>query len=98
MTKQNPVVVLLLTLVTLGIYGIFWVARTRGEMVARGAQIPTTWLIIIPIVNIYYAWKWTAGAQHVTNGALNGVVLFILWLFLFPVAQVWAQSQFNKVP
>ena len=67
MTQKNPVVVLVLTFVTLGIYGIIWIARTRGEMVARGAQIPTTWLIIIPFVNLFYYWKWSKGVEHVVR-------------------------------
>ena len=97
MTKKSPGVELLLTLITLGIYGIFWLARTRGELVARGAQIPTTWLIIIPIVNLYYYWKYTAGAQHVTGGNLNAILTFILFILLFPVAVLYAQMQYNKV-
>ena len=96
MTHKNPVVVLALTLVTLGIYGLFWIARTRGEMVARGAQIPTTWLIIIPIVNLFYYWKWSKGVEHVSEGA-SGPLTFILWLLLSPVAMIYAQVQFNKV-
>jgi hypothetical protein len=97
MTKKSPGVELLLTIITLGIYGIFWLARTRGELVARGAQIPTTWLIIIPFVNLYYYWKYSAGGQQVTGGNLNGVLLFILFILLFPVAVLYAQMQYNKV-
>ena len=96
MTHKNPVVVLALTIVTLGIYGLFWIARTRGEMVARGAQIPTTWLIIIPIVNLFYYWKWSKGVEHVAEGS-SGPLTFILWLLLSPVAMIYAQVQFNKV-
>ena len=95
MTQKNPVVVLVLTFVTLGIYGIIWLARTRGEMVARGAQIPTTWLIIIPIVNLFYYWKWSKGVEHVAGA--SGPLMFILWLLLSPVAIIYAQVQFNKV-
>jgi hypothetical protein len=96
-TKRNPVAVLLLALVTLGIYAIIWIARSRGEMVARGAAIPTTWLIIVPIANLIYYWKWSKGVEHVTGGTANGVVVFILMLFLGPVGYIYAQSQFNKV-
>ena len=97
MTHRNPITVLLLTLVTLGIYGIVWVARNRGEMVALGAQIPTTWLIIIPIVNIYYYWKWSKGVEHVTGGNASGVVTFILMILVTLVGLIYAQVNFNKV-
>lgn len=97
MTKKSPGVELLLSIITLGIYAIFWLARTRGELVARGAQIPTTWLIIIPIVNLYYYWKYSAGAQQVTGGNANAILLFILFLLVFPVAVLYGQIQYNKV-
>ena len=69
----------------------------RGEMVARGASIPTTWLIIIPIVNIFYLWKWSAGVEHVTGGKVNGAVMFLLMWLVNIVGIPYAQSQFNKV-
>jgi len=97
LTQNSPVKVLLLSIVTLGIYAIIWLARTRGEMVARGAGIPTTWLIIIPLVNIWYYWQWSAGVEHVTGGKVSTPVMFLLmWLISF-VGIPYAQSVFNKV-
>jgi hypothetical protein len=54
MSKRNPIAVLILSIITLGIYGIWWFVTTKGEMVAKGAEIPTCWRMIIPIVN----WFW----------------------------------------
>ena len=52
MKKRNPIAVLLLPFITFGIYAIVWMVKTKGEMVAKGAEIPTAWLIIIPLVNL----------------------------------------------
>jgi len=97
MTNRNPLAVLLLSIVTIGIYAIVWLARSRGEMVARGAAIPTTWLVIVPIVNFFYYWKWAQGVQHVTGGRTSGGLMFVLMLFLSIVGIPFAQAQFNKV-
>ena len=60
--------VFLLTLVTFGLYGIYWEVKTKGEMNARGATIPTAWLILVPFVNIWWMWKYCEGVEHVTGG------------------------------
>lgn len=67
MTKKSPVAVLLLPFVTFGIYAIVWIVKAKGEMAAKGADIPTSWLLIIPFANIWYLWKWSKGVEKVTN-------------------------------
>lgn len=52
MEKRSPIGVFVLSLVTLGIYSIYWLVKTKGELNQRGASIPTAWLIIVPFVNI----------------------------------------------
>jgi Domain of unknown function (DUF4234) len=96
MTKRSPVTVLLLTLVTCGIYGVVWYVQTKEEMVARGADIPTAWLLIIPFVSFYWMWKWCEGAQLVTKGETSTVSLFLL-LLCCGIGIPMAQSAFNKV-
>lgn len=96
MRKQNPLAVFLLSIITFGIYGIFWLARTRGEMVRKGAEIPTTWLIIIPIVQLWYYWKWSAGVNFVTK-KLDAILVFILILLLGSIGFAIVQDSFNSV-
>ena len=97
MRQQSPISVFLLTLVTFGIYGIFWLARTRGEMVRMGADIPTTFLIIVPLANIWYMWKWSKGVEHVTGGKMQGVIAFLLQWLLGAIGDAIIQDSFNKV-
>ena len=99
MTNRNPLVVFLLNLVTLGIYNIFWLAKSRGEMNSLGADVPTTWLIIVPFVNFWYLWKFGAGVDHVTGGKLSGVVAFLVLLIgnQFFIGSSIVQDSFNKV-
>lgn len=57
MNKRNPAFVFIFSIITLGIYTLYWFVKTRRELVDRGASIPTTLLMIIPIANLYYVYK-----------------------------------------
>jgi hypothetical protein len=95
--KRNAFVVVILTFITFGIYGIYWVAKTKGEMVEKGADIPTTWLVIVPFANIYYFWKYAAGVEQVSSGNSNGVLVFVLMWLIFPIGQIIVQMELNKL-
>ena len=97
MTQRNPAAVFVLCFITLGIYGIVWYVKTKGEMNAKGAEIPTAWLMIIPFVNWYWLWKWSQGVEKVTGGASSAGVAFILMFLLGPIGAAVIQSKFNKI-
>lgn len=96
MKNRNPIAVAVLTLVTLGIYGIYWAVSTKGEMNKLGAEIPTAWLIIVPLVNIWWLWKYSEGVEKVTGGKLSGVLAFILLLVLDLIGAAIVQDSFNN--
>jgi hypothetical protein len=50
MKRRSVAAVLILSIVTFGIYAIVWAVKTKEEMNALGAQIPTAWLLIIPLI------------------------------------------------
>ncbi len=95
MTNKNPFVVFLLVFVTFGIYAVVWYVKAGREMRRRGADVPTAWLIIIPIVSIYWFIKWCAGVGKV--GAMNGFLAALLLIFFGPLGMAIVQSQFNNV-
>lgn len=96
MKKRNPIAVALLPFITFGIYGIYWEVKTKGEMVELGAEIPTAWLIIVPIVNIWWLWKYCQGVQKVTGDKLNGVLAFVLIWLLSSIGAAIIQDSFNN--
>ncbi len=63
-----------------------------------GAGIPTAWLIIIPLINFYWLWKFSEGVGKVTRGAMSGAVAFILLFFLSVIGMAIVQSSLNRVP
>lgn len=97
MKKRSPVAVFFLSLLTLGIYSIYWHVVTKGEMNQRGATIPTAWLLIVPIVNIWWLWKYSEGVEKVTNGRMQAVLAFILIFLLGSIGQAIIQNSFNTV-
>ena len=96
MNKRSVVAVILLTCVTFGIYSIVWFVKTKGEMVKQGADIPTAWLLIVPIANIWWFWKWSTGVEHVTRGKMQTAIAFILTWLLGIIGMAIVQSSFNK--
>ena len=97
MQNRNPIVVILLSIVTFGIYSLVWLVKTKGEMVAKGADIPTAWFLIIPLVNLYWLWKYCQGVDKVTEGKMSAPVAFILFFVLSLIGMAIIQNSFNSV-
>ncbi len=97
MKKRNPLLVLFLSLITLGIYALVWYVLTKNEMNAKGATIPTAWLIIIPFVNFYWLWKFCEGVELVTKKGMSTAVAFLLVFLLSVIGMAIIQSELNKV-
>ena len=73
---------IVLTFVVFGIYGLVWMVKSKREMVSQGADIPTSWLLIVPIASIYYMWTWSGGVELVTKDKFSQVITFILMFVL----------------
>ena len=97
MQHRDPIMVVLLSIITLGIYSLFWYVTTKNEMNAKGAQIPTAWLIIIPFVNIWWYWKFCEGVELVTNKGMGVAVAFLLLWLLGAIGEAIIQNELNKV-
>lgn len=95
MKQRNPLTVFFLSLITLGIYAIVWQVQTKTELKKLGADIPTAWLIIVPLANLYWIWKYSQGVEKVSNGKISAVLTLILLLLLSIVGVAILQSEFN---
>lgn len=74
-----------LLLVGLIIYYICWLVAARIDMNERGAQIPPSWLLIIPFANIYYLVRFVQGfTHHITYNPGIATVGYFLLLAIFP--------------
>lgn len=96
MNKRSVAAVILLSIITLGIYCIVWFVKTKDEMVRQGADIPTAWLMIVPIASIWWMWKWSGGVEHVTRGKQSQAIAFILVFVLGLIGMAIVQVALNK--
>ncbi len=97
MRNRNPILVVVFAIITLGIYGIYWMVSTKNEMNRMGTHIPTGWLLIIPFVSIYWMWKYSEGVGQVSRNQLSGPVAFLLLFLLGAIGMPIIQSTFNKI-
>lgn len=97
MKNRSPLAVFFLPFITFGIYGIYWFVKTKGEMNAKGSEIPTAWLIIIPFVNWWWLWKYSEGVEKTTKEGMSAVISFILLFLLGSIGMAIIQNEFNKL-
>lgn len=113
---RNPLGIIGLAIITLGIYGIVWYYKVNKELAgigqAKGTEEcgtnPVTSVIAItlgafilvpPFVSAYKFCTRLSAAERVT-GTSQGMepgLLFLLYVFLSPIAAYIAQSNMNKV-
>ena len=97
MQRRSVAMVIVLSIITFGIYALVWMVKTKNEMNSQGANIPTAWLLIVPVVSIYWTWKYCGGVEHVTRGKTSQVIAFILMAVLGIIGMAIIQDAFNKV-
>ena len=98
MKNRSPIAVLLLPIITFGIYSLYWLVATKTELNEKAAdKAPTAWLLIVPIANFYFLWKYAGAADQATKGVAAQGATFALLLLLGPIGQAVVQSWYNKV-
>ena len=95
--KRNPVWVIILSIITCGIYLIYWFVQTKEEMKSLGANIPSAWLIIVPIGNLYLLYKYCDGFSEYVKKDKLGIVWFVATMVISPVLPVIIQVELNKL-
>ena len=95
--KRDIVVVYLLTIITFGIYGIYWEVKTKEEINSLGADIPTAWLLIVPIANIYWLYKYAEGFSTKVKKDNNGILWFIVFWLITIIMPAVVQTELNKL-
>ena len=99
MKYRSPLKVALFTIFSFGIYILFWYVKTKGELNARGGEIPTAWIWLIPIFGYFYwIYKYSEAVDKVTNQKLSLPLAFILvWLIGGGIGEAILQDTYNKL-
>jgi len=94
--ERNILLVYILGFVTLGIYFLYWMYKTKNELNELGANIPSFILYFIPIVNIYWLYRYTEGWAYVTKKD-NEILYFIVFLFVHIIMPYLVQRDLNEI-
>ena len=95
--KRNPALVIIFSFITFGIYAIYWLVKTKGEINSLGAAIPSAWWLIVPIGNLYFLYKYCEAFSVTVKKDNNPILWFLLYFFVGPVAIVLVQIELNKL-
>ena len=89
-----------LTIVTLGIYAVYWFYITSKEMIEEKSlgESAALWtvLALLPLIQMYSFYKYGLALEHVTDGSVNKWITFLLFIVFAPAAWFMAQIEFNK--
>jgi H+/Cl- antiporter ClcA len=98
---RNLVLIIVFSIITLGIYAIYWLVSTTNELRRMTSSAPNPWfllLLLVPVVDIFvafwYYWKYSKAIREISD--FEPVLLFVLWIIISPVAMIIAQIQLNK--
>jgi len=94
--ERNILLVYILGFVTLGIYFLYWMYKTKNELNELGANIPSFILFFIPIVNIYWLYRYTEGWAYVTKKD-DAILYFIVFLFVYIIMPYLVQRDLNEI-
>lgn len=96
--KRSIAEIYIFGILTIGIYFIYWQIKTKQEMNKElNANIPTCWLLIIPIANIYWLYKYTECFVTKVKRENDFVIWFILFWFLGIIMPYIVQTELNKI-
>jgi hypothetical protein len=70
--------------------------KTKNELNELGANIPSFILFFIPVVNIFWLYKYTEGWAYVTKKD-NTVIYFILFLLVGIIMPYLVQRDLNQI-
>ena len=94
---KHPLMHIPLQFLTLGVYGVVYYVKSKRDMNALGADIPTSWLLLVPFANIYYLYKYAEGYTKISGGgsAIGLTIAQFIPLVYFVVPYL-VQSELNK--
>jgi hypothetical protein len=95
--RRDILAIYVLSIITFGIYAIYWLVQTKKEMNGLGATIPTAWLLIIPIANLYWMYKYCEAFATYVKKDNNAILWFILYVLIGIIMPAIVQSELNKL-
>jgi len=95
--KRSLLGVYLLSIFTFGLYFFYWHVVTKEEINSLGGDIPTAFLLIIPIANLYWLYKYCEDYATYVKKNDDGLMYFILFVILPIIEPAIVQSGLNDL-
>lgn len=87
----------LLGFFTFGLYFLYWDVSTKVEINELGGDIPTAFLIIIPIANLYWLYRYCEDFSKYVKKDDNAILYFLLFVFLPIIMPIIVQDELNRL-
>lgn len=91
--RQSLGIQVLFSVITLGLYSLYWTYKTAKMLDEGTNQSLTPILAVIPFVNIIAFWQISKAGEAVTDQ--GSMPVFLLFLFFPIISWYWIQSGIN---
>lgn len=96
---RSLVAITLLTIITFGLYQVYWYFITKTEMnVVNGkaVKVPFFLWFFIPVINIWWFWKFAKAIEKITKGNVGRWKAFLAPLVLNIISVLMVSFVFAK--
>lgn len=95
--KRDLGMMIILFIVTFGLYFFYWAVKTKNELNAMGGEIPTALLMIIPFANFYFWYRYAQAFCKYVTRSNDELAYFALLAFVPFVGMFIVQDKLNKL-
>lgn len=94
--KRNLSQIILLNICTIGTYSIYWSVITKREINQAGGKVPNAFLMIIPLINIYFWYRYAQNYVSLVkkNNEERELWVYFLICYLPTIANVVGITKF----
>ncbi len=99
MKHRDPVRVALLTVITFGLYTLFWFYNTKNELNEKMniKTIPTLWWFIVPFGSYWWMWKYSEALENMTSNKIKRNDTFLLYALTTVAVGITSRFDVNNV-
>lgn len=97
--KTSAKKIYLYQFLTFGFYYFYWCSRSRRDINASAHKtvVPTTWLLVVPLWNYWWAWQYATALEAVSFARIKRPETF--GIYIIATAFLWiAFSAFDFIP